>query len=53
MADENSQLELDFPSPDGFPSYDDVDSEEAESELPTDSFDEASVDEDEVGCCIR
>lgn len=53
MADENSQLELDFPSPDGFPSYDDVDSDEAEDNLPTDSFDETAATEDEAGCCVR
>lgn len=53
MADENDQLELDFPSPDNFPSFDEVDSDEGQAQLPTDSFDEAAVNENEGGCCIR
>ena len=51
MADE--QLELDFPNPDDFPSYDEVDSVEGQAELPEDNFDEASATEDEGGCCVR
>lgn len=55
MTDENpDQLALDFPDPDEFPSYDDVDSDEAEAELPADSADESSATQDEVGCgCVQ
>lgn len=54
MADENEQLELEFPDPDDFPSYDDVESEEGEGELPADSFDEAAANDDEEGCeCVK
>jgi hypothetical protein len=52
MADE--QLELAFPNPDDFPSYDEVDSEIGENELPADSYDENAATEDEdndPGCC--
>lgn len=55
MLEKSDQLELDFPDPDEFPSYDDVESDDGESELPADSFDEdaASDDECEEGCCVR
>jgi hypothetical protein len=49
MADET---EVSFPDPEEFPSYDEVDSEDGEAELPEDSFDEASVSDDEEGCCV-
>jgi hypothetical protein len=50
MTDENpNQLALDFPDPDDFPSYDDVDSEEGQTELPADSFEQAGVSVEE-GC---
>jgi hypothetical protein len=61
MADDNDptvasgteQLELSFPDPDEFPSYDEVDSDDGESELPGDSFDEAVADFDREGCgCV-
>jgi hypothetical protein len=54
MADVN--LVLTFPDPDDFPSYDDVESDEGQAELPDDSFDEAAAVEDEEndeGCgCV-
>lgn len=54
MADENDQLEFDFPSTDDFPSYDDVDSETAETELPDDSFELNTADFKTEGCgCVR
>lgn len=55
MAENNEQLELDFPSPDEFESYDEVDSVEGQAELSDDSFDSAAVSDDEVegGCCVR
>lgn len=42
-----------FPSPDEFDSYDEVDSEDGQTELPDDDFDEAAVTENEDGgeCC--
>lgn len=46
MADE--QLELSFPDPSEFPSYDDVESDEGQAELPDDGFDEAAATEDEL-----
>ena len=52
MADET---EGSFPDPEEFPSYDEVESEDGEAELPADSFDEASASEDEheqEGCCV-
>jgi len=52
----NDQLELTFPDPDDFPSYDEVESEDGQAELPEDSFDEVSADDneyDEEGCCVR
>lgn len=38
-----------MPDPDEFPSYDDVDPEVAESELPDDSFDETVADFESEG----
>jgi hypothetical protein len=52
MADNNDQLELDFPSTDDFESFDEADSEEVEAEMPSDSFDESSVTDSERGCCF-
>lgn len=53
MADE--QIELQFPDPEQFTSYDEVDSEIGENELAADSFDEneANFDDepDDLGCC--
>lgn len=51
----DEQLELEFPDPSEFPSYDEVQSEDGQSELPEDSFDEAGVTEgeDNEGCCVR
>ena len=49
------QLELNFPDPNEFPSYDEVDSEIGENELSADSFDENKATDDEpedVGCCV-
>lgn len=50
------QLEFGFPDPEGFPSYDEVDSEIGENELPADSFDENAATDDEdndPGCgCV-
>jgi len=42
-----------LPNPEDFESYDEVDSEEGEAELPEDSFNasEASEGEYEGGCC--
>ena len=53
MADE--KLELDFPSTDNFPSFDEVDSDEGQAQLPEDSFSEeqAAAAKDESGCCVR
>jgi hypothetical protein len=50
MEEENVQLELGFPDPDEFPSFDDVDPDEAQSQVPSDDFDQASVTENESGC---
>jgi hypothetical protein len=46
MADETRG----FPSPDEFESYDEVESENGQAELPDDSFDETAAHEDEDGC---
>ena len=52
--EENLQLQLEFPDPDQFPSYDDVWSEDGESELPQDSFDATNVNYDDEGCgCVQ
>lgn len=49
--DSEEQIELDFPSVDEFKSYDEVDSDEGQAELPADSFDENGVvDEEGCGC---
>jgi len=55
MADETEpQVDLEFPDPEEFPSYDDVDSEDGEAELPQDSFDASSASNDEQGCgCVQ
>lgn len=54
MADENEQLELGFTDPSEFPSYDDVDSDEGENELPADSFELNTADFDTEGCgCVQ
>lgn len=63
MADENQppgddptteQLELSFPSTDGFPDYDEVDSDVGQSFLPPDNFDESQADFDSEGCgCVK
>lgn len=58
MADEssdteqnaNEQLEFEFPNPDDFPSYDEVDSKEGEDELPDDSFEFNTADFTTEGC---
>lgn len=52
----NEQLAFEFPNPDDFPSYDEVDSEDGQAELPEDSFDESSVNdsEDAEACgCVQ
>lgn len=38
-----------------FPSFDEVEDEEAQAQVPDDSFDAASVNDDEVegGCCTK
>lgn len=36
--------DLGYPDPETFPSYDEVDSDEGQAELPADSFDEADAD---------
>lgn len=60
MADENQPPTTDeqvddknFPDPENFPSYDEVESEVGQSFLPPDGFDEsaAKFDEEEGGCC--
>jgi len=51
MADGNEQLSLEFPDPDDFESFDDVDSETVE--LPEDSFELNTADFDTEGCCVR
>lgn len=53
MEDENNQLELNFPAPDEFPSFDEVPDDEAQAQVPDDSFDEAAVSDEECegGCC--
>ena len=55
MAADNEQLELGFPDPDDFESYDEVDSTDGQAELPDDSFDEAVAQDNESneGCCVR
>lgn len=53
-ADENyRQIEMEFPSPDNFPSYDEIDSEQGQSELGEMSYSaSAANDKDsEEGCC--
>lgn len=52
-AEKNDQLELSFPDPEEFRSYDEVDSEVGQAELPGDSFDENAASEGEEGCCVR
>lgn len=61
MTDENSptdpsgngQLELNFPSTDEFPSYDEVESDDGQAQLPDDSFDGTQVDFEDEGCgCV-
>ena len=53
MSDDNEQRPLFYPNPDEFPSYDDVDSEVGQAELPDDSFVAAAASDDENGCCVR
>lgn len=57
MEDQKPQQEeLQFPDPEEFPSYDEVDSEEGQAELPEDSFDASQAgneNDEEVGCCVR
>lgn len=53
MADEYEQRPLFYPNPDEFPSFDDVESDDAQAELPDDNFDEAAATDDEEGCCVR
>ncbi len=48
--------DLGFANPDEFPSYDEVESEDGQAELPIDSFvtpETTSDDEPEFGCCVR
>lgn len=52
MEDENVQLELDFPNPDEFPSFDDVPDDEAQAQVPEDGFDEMKTSNSEGGCCF-
>ena len=47
------QLEFSFPDPEEFPSYDEVNSEDGQAELPADSFMEMTADLDAEGCCVR
>jgi hypothetical protein len=47
---DQTQLELDFPSPDDFESYDEVESDDGQAELPTDNFDESSADFENERC---
>lgn len=53
VAEKNDQLELSFPDPNEFPSYDEVNSEVGQAELPDDSFNESAVSEGEEGCCVQ
>lgn len=46
MTEENEQVDLNFPS------FDEIPDEEAQAQVPDDSFDAASVTEDESGCCV-
>ena len=56
-AEEAPKMEIDlgFPDPNEFDSYDDVNSEDGQSELPEDSYDGSALtdDEPEEGCCVR
>jgi hypothetical protein len=54
MTDENKDYKPDFPDPEDFESYDEVDSEDGQAELPEDSFDESAAtdEEHESGCCL-
>ena len=49
------QLELSFPDPSEFPSYDEVDSDDGQAEVPDDSYDETSANNNDLGegCCLR
>jgi hypothetical protein len=52
MADE--QLELGFPDPEDFESYDDKDAAEVQASLPSDSFELNTADFETEGCdCVR
>lgn len=54
--DPNEQLDLSFPDPEDFPSYDEVDSTQGQAELPHDSYDPQAVGDcepGEEGCCVR
>lgn len=55
MTDENQnqQLELDFPDPDDFPSYDETDPADGQAELPDDSFEAAAVSVEEGCGCVQ
>jgi hypothetical protein len=46
--------QLEFPDPEEFVSYDEVDSENGQAELPVDSFEFNTADFDTEGCgCVR
>lgn len=53
MGVETPKEDRGFPDPEEFESYDEVDSEDGEAELPDDSFnlDAATEAEDGVDCC--
>lgn len=53
MGAETPKEDRGFPDPEEFDSYDEVESEDGQAELPDDSFEEpaSAEDEDGVDCC--
>lgn len=53
MGAEKTPEDRGFPNPEEFDSYDKVESEDGQAELPEDSFEEptSTEDENEVKCC--
>jgi hypothetical protein len=45
--------DLGFVDPKDFPSYDEVESDEGQGELPDDSYDESAATDDEDGCGVH
>lgn len=52
MEEENGQLQLDFPSPNDFPSFDEVPDDEAQAQLSDETYDGMTASDSEGGCCF-